>query len=185
MEALSPRAVADQANSSRSLPESSEGFLAQPEMRSLIQSALDLGWTLVAYEADSRRPQMSDRERINWRENQQALNLIEALNKLPTKAKLLVWCGNSHHAEISFQDWTPMGYLFKSSSGIDPFTINQNATVEFPGMSQSNTKLVEEFRNELEKRGGTAGFLREEAPYPFHLRDDADAFIVSTENKLE
>jgi hypothetical protein len=28
------------------------GYLAQPDMRALMQAALDLGWTLVPYEAD-------------------------------------------------------------------------------------------------------------------------------------
>lgn len=51
MEALRP-AFAAAANENRVAPDESHGYLSQPEMRDLIAAALDLGWTLVPYEAD-------------------------------------------------------------------------------------------------------------------------------------
>jgi hypothetical protein len=102
MEALYPSAV-EEANKSRRLPPDAWGYLAQPEMRTFIQSALDLGWTLIAYEADSAQEPagLNEREKNNWREEQQASNLIEALARLPEEARLLVWCGNNHHSNTS------------------------------------------------------------------------------------
>ena len=102
MEALWPEIVGE-ANRTRQLGETPvESYLAQPEMRSFIQSALDMGWTLVPYEANFslEPPNLSRWSRINWREEMQARNLISYLRSMPDDTKLLVWCGNSHHAKI-------------------------------------------------------------------------------------
>jgi hypothetical protein len=125
MEALIPHDVAAEANRTRQAPAPEGGYLAQPEMRLLIQMALDLGWTLHAYEADigarvrerlgrdvdfnapideetkrkleSIQAYTTSMEVTNWREGVQADNLIGIYNALPEGEKLLVWCGNSHH----------------------------------------------------------------------------------------
>jgi hypothetical protein len=56
MEALHGQALVDEPNGSRRLPPvPAPSYLAQPEMRSFIQAALDLGWTLHGYEADVAR----------------------------------------------------------------------------------------------------------------------------------
>jgi len=54
MEALYPE-FAEQCNRTRHVPLDGRGYLAQPEMQTLIQAALDSGWTLLAYEADPRK----------------------------------------------------------------------------------------------------------------------------------
>jgi hypothetical protein len=51
MEALNPP-FAEECNLIRRVPEVREGYLSQPEMREFIQSALDLEWTIIPYEAD-------------------------------------------------------------------------------------------------------------------------------------
>ena len=209
MEALQPNSFADEANRARRVPEpNDEGYLAQPEMRRFIQAALDLGWTLVPYEADyeahpaelrkaesinweeeQQTPGLSDpaMESISWREEQQARNLCHALGALPAGTMLLVWCGNSHHSKES-HDWlAPMGYCFRELSSINHFSIDQDVTVDFghSAGTQSGPGLAERFESELAARGGTAGFLTEDGPDSF-LRDrkDQDAFILSTENEL-
>jgi hypothetical protein len=52
MEALFPT-FTEKCNSTRYAPQKKEGYLSQPEMRSFIQIALDLGWSLISYEANS------------------------------------------------------------------------------------------------------------------------------------
>jgi len=52
MEALFSHSLAEESNRTRKPLETNEGYLSQPEMRAFIQTALDLGWTLVSYEAD-------------------------------------------------------------------------------------------------------------------------------------
>ncbi len=210
MEALFPQ-FAEHGNSTRTLLNGNFGYLSQPEMKDLIQSALDLGWSLIPYEANHfkwiaekhgidfskadeheryRRwqefqPEFTSLEYTNWREEQQALNIIHALQSLPLKGPLLVWCGNNHHSKQGGQEWVPMGYQFKKHSSINPFVIDQIGTVKFGGI---DTPWYEEFvkpaRELLEQMGGTAGLLREEALKVF-VDDLEDAFLVSTQNELE
>lgn len=185
MEALDSL-VADEANRTRKLPQA-QGYLAQPEMRAFIQSALDLGWTLIPYEADlTKQPkQLSGIAAVNWREEVQARNLIAALQALPPKTKLFVWCGNSHHMKVASPDWLPMGYQFQRLSGIEPFAIDQTVTVNFPDSSPQKRRELEQFTPKLAALGGTAGFLRQEAPPSFKAFPGIDAFVLSTQNELE
>jgi hypothetical protein len=211
MEALFPMFV-EECNKTRQLINGDFGYLSQPEMKEFIQTALNLGWTLVHYEAESfkwitekhgidfssadeqeryRRyrefqPEFTTLEYTNWREEQQALNIIQALQALPANTPLLVWCGNSHHSKQGGQEWVPMGYQFKRHSNINPFVIDQTMTVIFD-TSEFRANLVEEFSDELVKRGGTAGFLTKEAPPELRSNgsDDDDAIVLSTQNELE
>jgi hypothetical protein len=128
MEALYPPELAEDSSRSRKVPAAEGGYLAQPEMRHLIQTALDLGWTLHSYEADigsvvrermgrdvdfnapmdeetmrrleEIRAYTTSMEVTNWREGMQAQHLIDILAALPEGEKLLVWCGNSHHNKV-------------------------------------------------------------------------------------
>lgn len=184
MEALYPE-FAEQANKTRKAPKS-DGYLGQPEMVSFIQEALNLGWTLVPYEARRDKTGVSSFDRnTNWREEQQARNLVSALAALPDNAKLFVWCGNGHHLESVLEDWIPMGYRFAQLSGLDPFTIDQSSTVEFrPGVPNIGSQFLDRYAKELDQMGGTMGFLKEEAPKEL-ARTAYDAFLLSTDNRLE
>jgi hypothetical protein len=209
MEALN-LPFAEECNRTLQVPEAREGYLSQPEMRELIQLALDLKWTLISYEADMSQvpPVLANKDDMsievtNWREEVQARNLIVALQSLSIDANLLVWCGNSHHVkeirhdeQIMLQrdgewiliskpaeepDWIPMGYQFKHMSNINPFTIHQCI---FDGHSQIPNLCI----SQLESFGGTAGFLREEPPHPslaHFAQSDGDAFVLSTQNTME
>lgn len=216
LEALNA-AFAEQANRTRRVPAISAGYLSQPEMRDLIQSALDLGWTLIPYEADpgkwikyqhgidlteadpdemKRRWQEFEAEFVslaftNWREEQQALNIIRAFQSLPENTPLFVWCGNSHHAKTPREGWIPMGYQFQQHSGIDHFVIDQSISVKFD--PRNHHRLEEEwvlpFTQDLAKHGGTAGFLTDEMVEPFvrlGIGDvGEDAVLLSRQNELE
>ncbi|HEX6108654.1 MAG TPA: hypothetical protein VFZ02_04515 [Ktedonobacteraceae bacterium] len=209
MEALN-LLFAEECNRTRHMPEAREGYLSQPEMRELIQSALDLEWTLISYEADMSQvpPVLANKDDMsiavtNWREEAQARNILSALQPLPSDAMLLVWCGNSHHMkeirhdeQMMIQrdgewilisklaeepDWMPMGYQFKRMSSINPFTIHQYL---LDGLSQTLSLCTPQ----LESFGGTAGFLKEEPPHPFlahFAQNGGDAFVFSTQNTME
>jgi len=109
MEALDKHSV-DHANTHRSVPQMERGYLAQPEMQSFIQAALNQSWTLITYEADSfiwlsqkhdispntsyeqiapYLPELQSHEYTNWREAQQAQNLVSALEHLSADARIL------------------------------------------------------------------------------------------------
>jgi hypothetical protein len=211
MEALIFPAMAAQCNATRRVPEHVTGYLSQPEMAELVQSALGLDWTLISYEADAiqwlsarhniehanpddlqeiqsilqvHQAELASMEFTNWREEQQARNLIKALESLPTQTPLLVWCGNSHQSKRPLRGWVPMGYQLKQLSGLDPFSIDQTRTANFTD-DPYHFEPFEEFAQDLAANGGTAGFLLEEAPPRFMHNTDADAFLLSIHNKLE
>jgi len=194
MEALSAFFV-EEANRTRQLPVVGVGmgYLHQPDMRALIQAALDLGWTLIPYEINVKKYPLDERLSVdytNLREEEQAKNLIRALQNLPNSTPLLVWCGNGHLTKTVVQDWMPMGYQFKQLSGIDPFVIDQTPTVKFSDRSLKQQQQIEQFlkqfASELVRKGGTAGFLTEETPTSFcQTREGVDAFLISFLNELE
>jgi hypothetical protein len=197
MECLWPD-LARQANSSRRLPEEDGGYTSQPDMRALIQDALDLGWTLIAYEPALRLAQVraSDLDWMNWRELAAAQNLVAAFTALPESSPLLVWCGWNHHMRGTHQTahgaWVMMGYHFVALSGISHFAIDQTVTLRLPHLSAEHSQLLKSHMPTLEAFGGTAGFLADEvqsldAALSAVLPADGglDAFILSTQNSME
>jgi hypothetical protein len=188
MEALTPD-DAKAANASRRPPHAADGYLAQPDMRELIQAALALGWTLWPYEADIDHAPAAIVEQglgspafTNWREAEQARNLAAVLAGLPASDRLLVWCGNSHASKAASHDWTPMGHHFAALVADEAFVIDQAVTVAFPGLEQQ-AALVAELAPILDRYGGTAGLLREDAG-PLSCWPGVDALILSTDNAM-
>jgi hypothetical protein len=177
------------------LPDDTRGYLAQPEMRVMIGTALDLGWTLWAYEAQFEIAPETDRawlrgmEFTNWREREQAANLCRLLEAAPGEP-MLAWCGNSHaskHGTASPKDdeWVPMGWHFRELSSIDPFVIDQTVTVAFDGEPRPWARdLLGSLADVLAAHGGTAGILRGQAPPPLDTWTGVDAVVVSTDNAL-
>src|SRR5215510_7209701 len=172
----------------RDIPEQ-EGYLEQPDMRTLMTAALDLGWTLWAYEAvidvraDRDPAEFATMEFTNWREREQAQNLCRVLAEGPGEP-VLVWSGNNHAAKQPGEDWVPMGCHFPGLSGIDPFVIDQIVTVEFEhGVQPWIRELLGTLAGTLAACGGTAGILTGQAPTPLDCCP-ADAVVVSTENAL-
>jgi hypothetical protein len=189
MEALRP-GDADAANASRRPPDAADGYLAQSDMRELIQAALELGWTLWRYEVDFDQAPAALVEQglmsqafSNWREAEQARNLAAVLAGLAAVDRLLVWCGNGHASKVAGEDWSSMGHEFAALVAEGAFVIDQTVTVAFAGLEQRQAALVAELAPILDRYGGTAGLLREEAG-PLSCWPGVDALIVSTDNAM-
>jgi hypothetical protein len=188
MEAL-PHPVGGVPGPIREMPVTADGYLAQPDMRSLIAAALELGWTLWAYEAaipaDADPAELLSLEFTNRREREQARNLCGIVGEAPARP-LLVWCGNSHAARKAAGEWVPMGQRFTELAGTDPFVIDQTVTVEFePGRPRPWVgELLAGLAQMLASFGGTAGILRDQAPPPLDSWCSVDAVVVSTDNTL-
>jgi hypothetical protein len=189
MEAL-PWPARDVPGPIRAVPPANDGYLAQPDMRALIATALELGWSLWAYEvvfertADTDPAKLMSMEFTNWREREQAANLCQLMTADPTEP-LLVWCGNSHASKRKGDVWIPMGWHFRALSGTDPFVIDQTVTVSFHGQPRQWVQaLLAEVGETLAAHDGTAGILRDQAPTPLNGWSGVDAVVVSTENTL-
>ncbi|HEX9352781.1 MAG TPA: hypothetical protein VF933_03035 [Streptosporangiaceae bacterium] len=188
MEAL-PCHADDSPGPMRDIPPGAGGYLVQPDMRRLIATALELGWSLWAYEAAvdpvKDQAELLSVEFTNWREREQASNLCQLLAAAPGK-QLLVWCGNSHASRQADSEWVPMGYHFAAMSGIQQFVIDQAVTIDFTGDGPQPwvRDLLAGLSVTLGAHGGTAGILRDQAPPPLDCWPGVDAVVVSTENEL-
>lgn len=90
------------------------GFYSdEPVFGDLLRTALNMGYTLVPYEADG------------WgvdRERNEAENLIKNILDKDPEAKFLLLGGMGHITDR--KGWSMMGGFFKEQSGIDPFTMD-------------------------------------------------------------
>ena len=188
MEAL-PWPADDSPGPMRDIPPGAGVYLVQPDMRRLIATALELGWSLWAYEAavdpGKDQAELLSVEFTNWREREQASNLCQLLAAAPGK-QLLVWCGNSHASRQADSEWVPMGYHFAAMSGIQQFVIDQAVTIDFTGDGPQPWvhELLAGLSVTLGAHGGTAGILRDQAPPPLDCWPGVDAVVISTENEL-
>lgn len=200
MEAL-PWPAQDTPGPILTVPPVPGGYLAQPDMRRLITAALDLGWSLWAYEPQIEATATTDPADLlildfaNWRDREQARNLCRVLAAAPAEP-LLVWAGGDHARKqpVSWshgasaepgREWITMGCHFRAMSGIDPFVIDQNVSVAFWGQSPPwLPRLLITLEETLAAHGGTAGILRDQAPAPLNGRTGVDAVVVSTDNTL-
>ena len=189
MEAL-PWSAEDTPGPIWTIPTGRGGYLAQPDMRRLITTALELGWSLWAYEArervaaDTDPAELLSLEHSNWRDREQARNLCQVLAAAPAEP-LLVWTGGDHASKEPTHGWVTMGCHFPAMSGTDPFVIDQTLTVDFTGQSRPWVQaLLADLSETLAAHGGTAGILREQAPTPLNGKTGVDAVVVSTHNTL-
>jgi hypothetical protein len=187
MEAL-PWPAPDTPGPIVAIPPAPGGYLAQPDMRRLITTALELRWSLWAYEAQpaagTGQAEMLTREFTNWREHEQAQNLYHLRAAAPADP-LMVWCGNGHARKEATQEWVPMGWHFRAMSGTDSFVIDQTVTVTFEGEPQPWVQeLLAALGETLAAHGGSAGILRDHAPASLNSWPGVDALVISTENTL-
>ncbi|MEM7203965.1 MAG: DUF6624 domain-containing protein [Planctomycetota bacterium] len=110
-------------------------YVRDPIFGDLIRRAIEMGWTVVAYEAEpaERRPRPEDQspmDAVNRREAAQANHLYERTLGRDPDARVLVLGGRDHIAEQAADGWIPMGAVLRARSGLDPLSINQMRLVE-------------------------------------------------------
>ena len=172
-----------------SIPQVATGYLAQPDMRRLIGTALELGWSLWAYEAvieqRAHPPDLLGLEFTNWREREQALNLCQ-IHSLAPAEPLLVWTGNGHATREALDEWVPMGHHFAELAGTGAFVIDQAISIFMTANDCDDwmRHLLASLTDTLAAHGGTAGILREHSPPPLDTFTGVDAVILSTNNEM-
>jgi hypothetical protein len=176
--------IASHANATRTLPAVEGGYLSQPEMRALIEAALELGWSLIPYEVTSIRRELDGLDATNWRDEHQARNLVDALASMADDEPLLVWCGNGHLTKRAVGAWRPMGFRFAELAGVQPFAIDQTRSVEFTSGAPEAAPWVVNYADVMVRLGGAAGFLAEEAPDGWFGAETSDAFVIAMDNRM-
>lgn len=119
---------ADSTINQRGSPLLNSGYyVVEPQFGNLIREALNLGFTLFAYEA--RTPESFSNPK--QREIEQAKNIQQILKKDPS-AKILIHAGYDHIREDSLGGlWEKaMALRLRELTGINPFTINQEVLTE-------------------------------------------------------
>jgi len=189
MEALNPRPGRGRGPF-REIEDCTGPYLEQPDMRRLVATALELGWSLWAYEAETDfegRPDpayLRSIEHANWRDREQARNLAGLVADAPGEP-LLVWAGWGHIHRDATANWVPMGCHFAGLAGAEPFIIDQTVTISTGDRPQPwVAELLDGLGDVLDRCGGTAGIRREHAPPPLNEWHGVDAVVVSRENEL-
>ena len=190
MEALTPDFAAAANRELRLGPGS--GYLAQSDLRALMTTALEYDWSLIAYEIDVENISPGRVPSLNERDEQQALNLAAAFRGIERHSKMMAWCGWTHHFKRSIRShegaYEPMGLRFLRATGITPFCIDQTVTILL-NRPDRESSIARRHRRELERFGGTAGFLLGGTGVPLTpvrwVYRGVDAVICSLHNRLE
>lgn len=130
LEALGNGVYLDSLLNTRKYPTQKTGYYTKdPQFGNLIREALDIGYTLFAYENTGN-------QNGKFREIAQAENIKKVMNAKPNE-KFLIHCGFDHASEGYHRSWEKaMAERLKEYTGIDPLTINQVAYSE-----RGNTKF--------------------------------------------
>lgn len=126
----------DSALNKRKYPIVSSGYYTnEPTYGTLIRSALEIGYELIAYETNLNE---IDSNGINLREIDQAKNIKKILDK-DQSAKILIYCGYSHILECTVPGWgKALAGRILELSGINPFTIDQIQLTEHSSEKYEN-----------------------------------------------
>jgi hypothetical protein len=93
-------------------------YLKDSNFGNLVREALQLGYTLVAYETQNKHDGTP-------RDRDQAINIFEKTWKKDQKGKVLVHAGYSHISEAGDTDYEPMGLQLKRLLNQEILTIDQ------------------------------------------------------------
>jgi len=137
----------------------SGAYIADPIFGDLVRYALKIGFTILAYEADSRVVDSLQKQSIsknsmfrdNLRDSLQAVNIINQTFKIDPSAKVLVHAGRAHAAKVKIPNIAAtMAWHLQEQSRIVPYTIDQT-TFSFHGNKNDDHPLyryVSETRNQ-------------------------------------
>lgn len=131
LETFEPRANGINRHA-RAYPLISDGTMTvDPIFGDEVRQALELGFTLVAYEIEIEGPAgEAGVARANRRDAEEARLLKERIFDRDPKAKVLVHAGYQHISEVPLpgregeEAWIPMAMRLRQLTGIDPYTVD-------------------------------------------------------------
>lgn len=140
-------------------------YLFEPQFSNFIKEAINIGFTLVAYEANAKE--------LQNREYYQALHIKEKIFDKDKSAKVIVYCGFDHGCEVQYGDsLNMMGAWIKNLTHIDPVTFDQVTMTEHSSQEYASTSFS--FFKEKE----SSIFIKNDSTYkPFDGRVGYDYYI--------
>ena len=105
-------------------------FTKDPVFADFVRQSLAMGYQPVAYESTTRRRNLTSGDQVALREQEQTDNLMIQIFRSRPSAKVLIYVGYSHAAEVPLpveggETDTWMAARLKRMTGIDPLTIDQ------------------------------------------------------------
>ena len=153
----------------------------------MIRSAIALGYEIIAYEEMSSQeiedPEADRQAQRNNREAWQARNIVNRTFDKDEDAKVLVHCGYAHLQEGKRTWFTPMGYVLRQLTGIDPLTIDQTE------LSERGARRFEHPIRTLAVERGVLDdgpiVLVDSDGRPLQVRRDTDVSVLPASSKYE
>lgn len=173
LEALGNGNYLDSLLNTRKHPIQKTGYYTKdPQFGNLIREALEIGYTLFAYEN-------TDNQNGKFREIGQAKNIQKAIEAKPNE-KFLIHCGYDHALEGAHRSWEKaMAGRLTEYTGIDPLTINQ---VEYS--EKSKTEFNHPLLKALNVQESIVLLDKDQNPFQYKRRKtytDIAVFHPSTE----
>ncbi len=110
-------------------------YTHDPVYASAFRVARDLGYKLISYDTNERGPN-SDQ---SFRDRTQAEIIKKRVFDVDPEAKVLIFAGRGHAAEVTAQDgWTPMASVLKNITGINPLTVYAPTMTERSSREEEN-----------------------------------------------
>jgi hypothetical protein len=140
-------AYEDSIINERGYPILSSGFYTrEPCFGNLIRESKNNGFYIFPYEQDFD----DSIQNIYGREKSQALNIKRYIDENPN-SKFVIYCGYDHLVEDTLKNsmGLPMAGQLKKLTGIDPFTVDQTALIEYFNIGYKYRQLIKSDRYSL------------------------------------
>lgn len=116
-------------NPYQELRQGSGFYISEPNYGNLLRTAMEIGYKIYSYENNEPYMQENGVGPTEFREYQQAKNLINILRN-NKDSKLIVFAGHGHIKKTNLKGGKLMAQFFKKLSGITPFCVEQTAMTE-------------------------------------------------------
>lgn len=138
--------------------EESGFYLNEPMFANFLRDSIKNSWKFVSYES-IRDPKLTNRERQQIRESNQAKNLYEKILKNNPNAKIFIYVGYGHLQKfpeaIHDTDDSMMAAQLKRLTGIDPLTIDQTTFFQH----KESQRQIELYKFALDKQIDSQPFV--------------------------
>ena len=104
-------------------------YTSDPVFGNVIRTASSLNMSMFGYEVDNYEIVDSSLTRAEFREKQQALNILEYLDRIGQNEKLVVFCGRSHGNKKRRKNQMKMASWLDSLSTKTVISIDQTSTI--------------------------------------------------------